>query len=110
MAGCNQRLCLDESISYRSSALGRRDVHAVCNRRAKVGAGVDPREAGPDTEQAPGVSGVAVGIPARRVDDSHRVLKPVPAVKRGKKDEAAVGNDMDVAWKLVVAVLRRYQA
>ena len=105
VAGADDAVGLRHRIAHPAAAVGAGQIADVGHRAAPVRAGVDAVEAMLDAEQTAEVAGVAVGVPAGRVDDLERLLEVVVAVQQGMHDQAVVRHHVAVAAVLVVAVV-----
>ena len=105
MAGAQDAVRLRHGVAHAAAAVGARQIADVGHRAAPVRPGVDALEAKLDAQQTAQIAGVAVGVPAGRVDDLEPFLEVVVAMQQGMHDQAVVRHHVAVAAVLVVAVV-----
>ena len=95
-------------VSEGAPAIGGGQVQAVRNRSAPIVGALERGQSAPNAQQAAQVSGVAVGVEARGVDDGHGQIEVARAVEQRQDDESDVGHHMAVAAVLNLTIALGY--
>lgn len=95
---------LGERVGDTAPTIGCGQVQAVSDRTVPVRPGLKASQAFLDTQHAPHVTRVAIGIPAAGIDDHQRFLKVVVTVQERMDDQGVIGHHVAIAAELVVAV------
>ena len=81
------------------------EISRVGNRPAPVRSGGQTIKAEHDAEQAPDIPCVAIGIPARGVDDDLRAMEVVGCIEHSHDHQRMVWHDMTIARVFVIAIV-----